>query len=709
MDRPASFAALTAVVLLFCTSCQLLFDFERVDFVPEPGPGCTLPSKGSAGVRLAQLVTDTERFDLCVRPEGGSFAKIRPVLDAAGRDCPTGLAYKDVTTRIGLEAGTYSFHVVTGDGSCTDAPVAAATATLDAGQIVTLALVGPSAEAASLEALPETPSTANSTLVRFVHAVVDHDDGELEAGIAPSASDPTALTLAFRDVPFGGTAPVSPGLTSAVDAAGYTDIGGNFDVEALFAMRPSGGSAPLAVELADLKSGTSFTIYGVGNGDDYPHEVWICPDKRDSSTPLTDCGQPVSVSVETFATQLSDHFMRDVDQRAGSVVELVEDLDADLVCLSEVYVTEYLDAIEAAAEDRYLVVRSDDPEITITGDLTTREGDLPPPIPIPCEGDAAAAAHALLACVAERCSGDGVTLGGPGDRATSCLTDEEGCLAQVIPFLVGNALGEGGKQCWGCLIPALSERRTLADTEALCTTESEERWVFGRSAGVVVLARRGTFSALDDADPELHRLPSFAWQKGALRCPLRLTENGAEFDFYCTHLTYQRDVANPYVGPYGEGATGPDGAEAEQMLQAERLLRLVTDQAGSSGRRAILAGELYASPDANETTVPDLLAFRPETLATLTSQLQPLVAPAFVPTCTWCDNNPLNCQDCGDGSGSPTRGHWFAHLLGFGFYSSSVLSTSVTHQELVTAGIDAAGPIPASMSYGLRSTLSVTQ
>jgi hypothetical protein len=101
-----------------------------------------------------------------------------------------------------------------------------------------------------------------------------------------------------------------------VDPAGYTDIGGNFDVQALFAMRPSGETTPLAVELADLKSGTSFTIYGVGDGDEYPHEVWICPDERASSSPLTDCGLPVDVTIETFATQLSDYFMRDVDQRA---------------------------------------------------------------------------------------------------------------------------------------------------------------------------------------------------------------------------------------------------------------------------------------------------------------------------------------------------------------------------------------------------------
>ncbi len=710
MVRPSSRAALAASLALGCTSCQLLFDFERVDLVPAPGPGCTLPAEGTAGLRLAQLLPDPARFDLCIRREGSSFTRSRPLLQAAGQDCPPGLAYKDVTARIGLEPGTYSFHVIEEGGSCTDAAVAAASATLEAEQTVTLALVGTGAEAASLEVLPETPSSANSTLVRFVHAVVDYRDETLEAGIAATTADPTTLNLAFRAVPFGGTAPECPGLTSAVDPAGYTDIGGNFDVQALFAMRPSGETTPLAVELADLKSGTSFTIYGVGDGDEYPHEVWICPDERASSSPLTDCGLPVDVTIETFATQLSDYFMRDVDQRAEAMVEVVANLDADLVCLNEVYVPEYLDAIEAATEDRYLVVRSDDPDLTVTGDLTTREGDLPPSVPIPCEGDAAAAAHDLLACAAERCSEDGVSLAGPGDRATRCLTEERLCLGPAVPFLVGDTLGQGGMQCFGCLIPALAEQRTLPEAEATCTTESEDRWVFGRSAGVAVLALRETLQAVPDEAPELYRLPSFAWQKGALRLPLRVRENGAQFDFYCTHLTYQRDLNNPYVGPYGEGQFGPEGAEAEQLLQAERLVELIIANGETSARRAVLAGELYSSPEPSETTVPDLLAFRPETLAALTRELRPLVAPSFVAPCTWCDNNPLNCEECGDDPGSGTRGRWFAHLLGYRFHSNSVLATAVTHQERVATGIDVAGrPIPASMSYGLRSTLRVTQ
>lgn len=710
MDRLAHRATLVASLALGCTSCQVLFDFERVDLVSAPAPGCTLPAEGTAGLRLAQLLPDPARFDLCIRREGGSFARSRPVLEAAGQDCPPGLAYKDVTVRIGLEPGTYSFHVIAEDGDCTDAPVAAASATLEAEQTVTLALVGSGVEAASLEVLPETPSSASSTLVRFVHAVADHRDETLEAGIASTTSDPSSLNLAFRDVPFGGTAREGPGLTSAVDPAGYTDIGGNFGVQVLFAMRPSGGSTPLAVELADLKSGKSLTIYGVGDGDEYPHEVWICPDERASASPLTDCGLPADVTIETFATQLSDYFMRDVDQRVDPVIGLVADLDADLVCLNEVYIPDYLDEIEAAAEDRYLVVRSDDPDVTVTDDLlTTREGMPPPSVPIPCEGDAAAAAHALLTCAAERCSEDGIWLAGPGDRATTCLTEEQLCLGQAVPFLVGNALGEGGLQCFGCLIPALSEQRTLSEAEAICTTESEDRWVFGRSAGVVVLARRETLEVVPGEGPELHRLPSFAWQKGALRLPVRVRENGAEFDFYCTHLTYQRDIANPYVGPYGEGQQGPEGAEAEQLLQAERLVELIIDKSEASARRAVLAGELYSSPEPGEWTASDLLPFRPETLATLTREFRTLVAPSFVAPCTWCDSNPLNCEDCGNDPGSGTQGRWFAHLLGYRFHSNSVLATNVTHQELVATGIDVSRPIPASMSYGLRSTLRVTQ
>lgn len=698
---------------LASAGCQVIFGFERVNLVEEAPSGCTLPAEGEAGVRLAQLIPGDATMDLCVQRSGRSLSRVHPLLDTSGRDCPDGFAYKDVSARVGLEPGAYRFLLIPGDGECTDPPLAELDADVEAGVMTTLVVVGLDPAHASLVALREAPAAASAVRARLVHAMPDLESVTVDGGILTDTTDPSSLALSFRDVPFGGVAVPETSASGGDDddgETGYRSVGLRIDLKSHFAVRRTAAAELLTQQPVSLAVGRSYSVFAIGSGN-RGHELWVCDEREPTSGYRLECGQPASITVEAYATQLTDLFVPDLDARVPQIEKTVTDLTVDLACLSEVYDADLLTRLEAAAGDRYLVVRGDDDSLVVGGDLSLRDGTAPVPTPIPCVGSAAETADALLTCLADKCSSDGQSFASSGIQATACVGSSDGCLRYTGSLANPATVAEEELACWGCLLPSLAAGQTFDEVRRICTTpdSAEERWAYGRTPGVLVLARADRFEPVEEDPPELHRLPSFGWQKGTLRVPLAHRANGARLDFYCTHLTYQPDDTNLYVGPYGDGAIGNEGAANEHRLQVERLLEFVEARTGViPGRRAIVAGELYASPRASAATSAELQAFRSTAFDLLTETLLPLHAPDFVPTCTWCQNNPVCAGRC-DVDSATERGYWFAHLLGLGFRPDQISTTTVTHRDRTVDGVDIDCAIPPSLSYGLRSQLELTQ
>src|SRR5262249_2098309 len=80
--------------------CQLVAKLETRKEDPLPD-GCQLPTGGDASIRLLNLLPAPDAVDFCVKSSADA-AYSRPLLRSAGRQCPEGLSFKDVTRAVGL-------------------------------------------------------------------------------------------------------------------------------------------------------------------------------------------------------------------------------------------------------------------------------------------------------------------------------------------------------------------------------------------------------------------------------------------------------------------------------------------------------------------------------------------------------------------------------------------------------------------------------
>jgi endonuclease/exonuclease/phosphatase family metal-dependent hydrolase len=168
--------------------------------------------------------------------------------------------------------------------------------------------------------------------------------------------------------------------------------------------------------------------------------------------------------------------------------------------------------------------------------------------------------------------------------------------------------------------------------------------------------------------------------------------NGAELDTYCNHLTpIFDDITFPYTGQYGDGMTGAAGWQAEQELQAEKLIEYVGRT--SSGRPAVILGDLnagYAYP------AEDIVAEGEETLALLEAIFTPAYAADYVPLCTFCSTNPV---------AESASSVWIDHILLHNLASDSVVSTERIFDGDVVPVDEMT--VPLSDHFGIRSVVTV--
>ena len=114
---------------------------------------------------------------------------------------------------------------------------------------------------------------------------------------------------------------------------------------------------------------------------------------------------------------------------------------------------------------------------------------------------------------------------------------------------------------------------------------------------------------------------------------------------------------------------GPDGWEAEQLLQTQKLIDYVEVTSGETP--AVVLGDFNAGrafPD------EDIVAEGEPTLDLLETVFTPAYTADYAPQCTFCVTNPVT---------DTTASVWIDHILLYNLPAESVIATKLTFDENV--------------------------
>ncbi len=393
----------------------------------------------------------------------------------------------------------------------------------------------------------------------------------------------------------------------------------------------------------------------------------------------------VDVTIDTFNVALAGAFIPYEAERRQPLAEAIAEMDSDLVCLQEVWTQADKELIRDTAIANFPhSVLFETALDTPVNDDTDQMGEVPPaPTTVPCpdieapEGGVTIAdqMNAAVDCVVEFCStDDGYT------ESASCAS--QNCVGAVFPLLTGDAQQQ---RCYACVVTQLPTSK-LADIGTSCTTVVNQDLAFEGQNGVMILSRYPLSNAENWVIPG-------TWNRRVIVRATATLPNGASLDAYCNHLTpIFDDFTFPYTGQYGDGKTGAAGWEAEQYLQAQKLIAFVQDRSGDSP--AVILGDFNtgrAYPDQGISEEGEA------TLGLLEASFPAALAADYEPLCTFCEDNPVT-----DSASSV----WIDHILLNGLTSDAVQSTVRTFDEaVVPVGGDEL--VPLSDHYGLRSVIRV--
>jgi len=288
-------------------------------------------------------------------------------------------------------------------------------------------------------------------------------------------------------------------------------------------------------------------------------------------------GEGSAMSVLTWNVGLAYGFVPYSPERQPAVVEAVAALDADVVCLNEVWTEADITAITEAAAATF-------PHHAV--EMTLEEGASGEPACTPEE------AEPLKVCAESNCADT--------DDLTGCVLTF--CAAEF------DALSD---TCTACAAANIG----LNDVDAIlevCTSGSGT-FSWGGHNGLLMLSR------LPMAEVTYTTMDSWLVQRGLLAA----TVDGVEVG--CTHL-----AAELTVPAYG-GATYASYSEENAAQMAQVLATLE----GRPGDKRVLLGDLNTGPAAGS-----LSAELPESWALASGWADPNVDSA-APFCTWCVENPL--------------------------------------------------------------------
>ena len=412
---------------------------------------------------------------------------------------------------------------------------------------------------------------------------------------------------------------------------------------------------------------------------------------------LAGCGgdsepEPQEVVIDTFNVALAGAFIPYEEERRQPIADAIAAQTSDIICLQEVWDQTDKELIEGTAAEAYpYVVSFEDNLDTSVDDPTDQQGEIPPtPTTVPCPDVEVIPGLTIqdqmnqaVDCLRDNCStipasDEGYT------ESTQCAADN--CSLDVAGLLLGTA---EQKRCYACVATQLPTAQ-LGYIRSSCAEIVNQELAFNGQNGVMLLSRH----PLENAEEWV--LPGTWNRRTILHATVKLP-NGADLDAYCNHLTpIFNDSLYPYTGQYGEGFTDYRGWQAEQELQAQKLIDFVANTSGD--RPAVVLGDLNAS---HADPAQDIVAEGEPTLDLLETEFDPAYASDYTPQCTFCSTNPVTNPT---NDPNATSG-WIDHILLYNLSADAVVSTTRVYDDSVVP-VDSQ-TVPLSDHYGMRSVVTV--
>ena len=356
------------------------------------------------------------------------------------------------------------------------------------------------------------------------------------------------------------------------------------------------------------------------------------------------CESSGSAALVTYNVGLARGFVDHADARAMPAAAAIAALDADVVCLQEVWLREdpemgyqpsyertILDATSARFPHHFSEITTP-PEGTDTG----------------CN---AAEAEPLQTCVEAACAGVD-----PGELSTCAL---ENCNPEYFAT---------SASCQACIAANLGNPVDVIIDR--CLGEGGGAFSNGHN-GLLLLSRHPLET------PSLRRFESTITVRAALHARVTLPGLGAT-DVYCTHLAADLSAILTYPG-----GTYTSFAE-EQAAQVEALLAFVEETRGAAP--VVIMGDLNHGPDV-----------LPENYALWGAAYSSPWADAPDSRCTYCPDNTLNTEDT-------VTGETIDHVLVSG--ARALSASRVLDVPETIAGGDGELTTHLSDHYGVRVVLA---
>jgi endonuclease/exonuclease/phosphatase family metal-dependent hydrolase len=291
----------------------------------------------------------------------------------------------------------------------------------------------------------------------------------------------------------------------------------------------------------------------------------------------------------TFNAGLAYGYVLYAEERQPLIGTGVAGVEADVVCMQEVWLPEDMDDLLSAASSTFPYSyweNTYDPEAN-TGPAACIESETAD----------------LLACVNANC------LDAPS------LSD---CVLANCPTEFGT-LASANPDCVNCLVANLSH--TVEEIFDTCHSESKE-FLYEAANGVAILSR---WELRDTA----HLVMDSTFNKRLVLFARTENDAGESVALFCTHLTPEFDGV-PYTGDLGSW-------QEEQAHQIGQIMTFIDEQA-QEGEMIVFMADTNNGPE-----LPSIDADLPENYALITDAgfVDPY-AEAESPLCTYCAENPLN-------------------------------------------------------------------
>ncbi len=413
-------------------------------------------------------------------------------------------------------------------------------------------------------------------------------------------------------------------------------------------------------------------------------------------TESSESSEPMEVVVDTFNVALAGAFIPYESERRQPIVEAIAASEADILCLQEVWNQADKELIRDAALEAYphSALFRDDLD-TVVDDPTDQQGQVPPPpTGVPCPDQEAGDGMNILAqmnqavdCVMANCSTtpDATPPEDELGRTTSAGCASSSCSLQVVNLLYGDAEQQ---RCYACVATQLPTS-TFGKIRESCANVVNQDLAFDGQNGVMILSRHPLKNVENWVIPG-------TWNRRTILSATVELPNGEELDTYCNHLTpiFDEPPPNtfPYTGQYGDGMTGPAGWQAEQELQAEKLIAHVADTSGD--RAAVILGDFNTGAGyPAENIVPE----GERTLDLLELAFTPAYSSEYTPLCTFCSTNPV---------AESKVSVWIDHILLYNLAEESIVSTARIFDEDVVP-VEDGMLVPLSDHFGMRAVIVV--